>query len=175
MKSLRSPFAVAALLAGIAAGSCERAPSTPTDGPLERVEALPEQAHAVLAPAGALEIFALDPTSMQTAEPPEGETLHGYEILGRATLADPATCRALLGHVYAGIAADDGIRALCFDPRHGIRARSGEDVVELVICFECFQVRVHGPGDARTNLGTVQRVEPAVSRIYRDAGLAIAD
>jgi hypothetical protein len=46
--------------------------------------------------------------------------------------------------------------ALCFRPRHGVRAKSGGRAVELVICFECSWVKVYVDGkevrDEATNV-----------------------
>lgn len=34
--------------------------------------------------------------------------------------------------------------AHCFNPRHGISARLGDDTVDLVICFECHETKIYG-------------------------------
>ena len=42
----------------------------------------------------------------------------------------------------AGARENNNAVALCFNPRHGIRVRQGDSVLDLVICFECLQVEV---------------------------------
>ena len=41
--------------------------------------------------------------------------------------------RRILAVIYEGIRDSKGMVAACFNPRHGVRATRGEDVVELVI------------------------------------------
>jgi hypothetical protein len=66
---------------------------------------------------------------------------HGYDILGKTDIEDPVEQKSLVEALYQSIAESTG-PALCFSPRHAIRAVKGDDIVDLVICFECFQIRV---------------------------------
>jgi hypothetical protein len=36
-----------------------------------------------------------------------------------------------------------GTVAFCFQPRHGVRLTKDDRTVDLLICFECFRVRVY--------------------------------
>ncbi|MCA8939316.1 MAG: hypothetical protein KDB07_05900 [Planctomycetes bacterium] len=67
--------------------------------------------------------------------------LYGYRILGRAKVSSKEQAR-LVNELYQGIAANKGEVAACFDPRHALVAKKGEDRVELVICFECLSMNV---------------------------------
>ncbi len=88
----------------------------------------------------------------------EGESMESV----RRALLDPAT--------WGDRLAD------CFFPRHAVRIRSGEEIVEILICFECDQASIQGverelafgtPPDSRRTPGTDARP----SRPDRGAGL----
>lgn len=141
---------------------------------------LPGEADAWLAGATRIEIFALDPMheALYGTDSPESESLHGYRILGRAVLEDPAKCAELGGLIRRGIRESDGRVAACFNPRHGLRIERDSRELELVICFECLSMHAYGealgtPGDNASAL-TSDSVEREVSRIFESAGLTIA-
>jgi hypothetical protein len=43
--------------------------------------------------------------------------------------------------------------AACFNPRHGVRAKSKEGMVDLVICFECSSVELYFSEDETERSG----------------------
>lgn len=140
---------------------------------------LPAQAEAALRTARSMELLALDPTPLaRGAAVPEGGTFHDYPILGRATLADAVQAKALGELVLRGIRESDGTAAACFNPRHGIRVSQDGRTLDLVICYECLSLSVHGDllgsGGPRLGLLTAQRVESGVSAIFEGAGLKTA-
>jgi hypothetical protein len=130
---------------------------------------------AVLAAPEALELFALLPFPSQGEEPlkPGEEAFHGYRILGRARVEDAGARAALLGLVRRGIDASDGAVAVCFLPRHGLRAERGGAAVDLVLCYECMQARVYGAGAEPGEIATASTVEPEVSAFFRAQGLEL--
>jgi hypothetical protein len=127
------------------------------------------------------EILALDPVliderAKDARSVPAEREFHGYEILGHAPLNEPGARKELVGFVLRGIQESDGKVAACFDPRHGIRVVKEGRVIDLVICYECLQMTIHGGDvDRKEPLGvlTSSSVEPAVTRIYTAAGLKI--
>lgn len=127
------------------------------------------------------EILALDPVPIDTrakgarAVPPERE-FHGFEILGHAPLNAPAVRSELVALVLRGVQESDGTVAACFDPRHGIRVVKEGRVIDLLICYECLTIQIHGAElDAKgpSHALTANSVEPEVTRIYTAAGLKI--
>ncbi|MEJ7732513.1 MAG: hypothetical protein WKG00_25320 [Polyangiaceae bacterium] len=93
---------------------------------------------AVLAGADSLVLYKLDPERAQTGP----DAFHGFRILGRTPVS--ATSRGAVVALVDGMIRDsDGVVAKCFDPRHGISARKGDATVDLVICFECYQMYVY--------------------------------
>ena len=98
---------------------------------------------------------------------------HGYRILGSEVLQRNRDRHALVDLLWKGSAADDGTRAACFNPRHGIRAVKGQAWADWVICFECLSLHVIDEKGEQVNLGTKNLVEAEFSAIYEAAGLKI--
>jgi hypothetical protein len=122
----------------------------------------------VLENAEVLELLSLDPVPLK--EHPE-EGFHGYAILGAVKLNDSVKRKALLRALYAGITNSDGSVAACFNPRHGLRAKLGSEVVELVICFECHQIETHAT-NGRSVL-TDASAQPVFDKALTDAGVPL--
>jgi hypothetical protein len=90
-------------------------------------------------------LFSIQPGD----DPPAGwELLHGYAVLGHAEIHDKKQRNALLTAFYDAVANSNGDVGTCFLPRHAIRAVSGNESVDLVICFQCIQVEIYRPGQS---------------------------
>jgi len=92
-------------------------------------------------------LLAIDPDRMRTAVGSTNrpaEEFHGYGVLGKAEIRDPRDQAELVGALRKGIADSDGTVFACFNPRHGVTARHGKEIVELLICFECRSLRIYG-------------------------------
>ena len=78
-------------------------------------------AGAALRLAPKWELFSLDPeVEPDDAKP---ETFHGWKVLGSVEVIDKATRQSLLDSLRASVAANPGVVAACFSPRHGIRVK----------------------------------------------------
>jgi hypothetical protein len=126
--------------------------------------------------AAALELLAVSPDGRNgPASLTDPSFFHGFEVLGQTTLAEPALVLELLDLIAQSCRANDTSIAACFGPRHGVSVRSGGSTVDLLICFKCLQMRVFRDGE-RVHSGLLASTyEPLVSKIYRSAGLSIAD
>src|SRR5436190_10180207 len=109
---------------------------------------LPPVAKKVLAAAEAVELLSIDkPAGPADRKPGEAERFHENAVLGSTTVTGRAAVAKLVGQIEKGV-TDATIldKALCFHPRHGLRAKAGGSVVELVICYECGQINVYLDG-----------------------------
>jgi hypothetical protein len=57
----------------------------------------------------------------------------------------------------------------CFNPRHGIRAKSGDQVAELVICFECLSASTYLNGTATKGFLLTASPQPAFNAALKEA------
>ena len=69
------------------------------------------------------------------------DTFRGYPIVATEPVGGPARAEVLEA-IYTGVSEGRSF-AMCFEPHHGVRARRGDDFVDLVICFECSQIYVY--------------------------------
>ncbi len=134
---------------------------------------LPKTALDVLRSPDSMEILALHPFPHEAEGKPADEesSFHGYRILGRAMVPVAADRTHIVDLVIRGIEESDGTVAACFNPRHGIRARSGDREIDLVICYECLSMLVRGPGLEPASATTTQAPEAALREIWRSYGL----
>jgi hypothetical protein len=104
---------------------------------------LPPEVEKILKSAKQFTLLSLDPAEISKEENERlGPTasFHGFRILGKTEIDEPAERATLVRALLAGIADANGQAYNCFDPRHGISATVDDDKVDLVICFECLQI-----------------------------------
>lgn len=132
------------MLLGLAVG-CVRSDPPPTSEPPPAAE-----------PDESLVVYSLEPQRRvgDDYKLEAGEVVfQRYLVIGSTTVTG-SKIRELLEGVEKGIERDRLKRAICFEPRHGMRhtAKDGT-VTEWLMCFECIQVIV-----------TVQKAGVEVSR-----------
>ena len=121
----------------------------PVHGDKDKTNKIPDAVVAVLEKADKWELFALDPVIVKGKEDKKdkgkddkAETrFHGWKVIGKTEVKDAETRTMLLASLKKGVAANKGEFALCFNPRHAIRATVEGKTVDLVICFECLRAR----------------------------------
>jgi len=77
----------------------------------------------------------------------------GYRILGQITLTSPESRGMVIDTIRDAVRDWDGAIALCFEPRHGVRATDASGAYDFLICFECQQIYVSSPGGIKKQLG----------------------
>lgn len=90
-------------------------------------------------------LFSLQPNPVGDATDLSADRFHGHKVLGSVRVSGADRVR-LLTALRTGVADHDGSGAMCFIPHHGIRLKSGERTTDLVICFQCYQVKVYEDG-----------------------------
>ena len=98
---------------------------------------IPPSALEALTKSKTFELYSLNP---QEPPPKDGDKFHDWQILG-STKLDAEKAKVLVTALQAGVAENsDGIVAVCFHPRHGIRVVIDGKTHDFVICFECYQI-----------------------------------
>lgn len=171
MQRLLKPLIALALLGF---GSCGSSAKVTAMADVDFGQDVPSVEAEILRGAAELELIALDPTWPTPEQKADPARFHGYGVLGRAAMSDPAGRVELLDLIAQACRENDGIVAGCFDPRHGIRATVEGRTVDLVICFSCLQVLVFADGERIGSGDLASTQEPSVSSIFVAAGLTIA-
>ncbi len=106
-------------------------------------ERLPKKSRRVLEQAEEVEIFEIE--ICREGFSPELEQIvpdkfQGCPIKRKAKITDANLKQQILdGLFYAASSSDSG--AMCFSPRHGVRATYKGERVDLVVCFQCGNFR----------------------------------
>ena len=140
----------------------------PAESPRDRIR-------AILSDPGQLEILALDPYGIDYDLVTLGlvEHLRGYEILHRAHIEDGELEAEIVRLVLLGIDQEVGERALCFNPRHGLRTEFGEASQEILICYECQLVLLYVDGNFVGNAPTGDSPAERMNAIWEAQGCPI--
>jgi hypothetical protein len=147
------------LLACTALQKGQRNPANRLDSTVERV----------LEQAESLELLSLQPDFLEK----DAAGFHGKKILGRVEFESRRDRSNLVQAIQKGIADSDGSSALCFIPRHGVRAKRGNQTVDLVICFQCSQIQVHFENQTSTVL-TTGHAKELLNELLTAAGIPLA-
>lgn len=101
---------------------------------------------AVLDSAEEVELLSISPDGTD----PEG--FHNWPITKTVKVTDPGTIRALIAAIANGVKESDGRPSACFEPRHGLRIKFGQQSVEMVICYECTTLIAYLDGERDENV-----------------------
>lgn len=64
---------------------------------------------------------------------------------------------------------------MCFHPRHGIHLTRADQVTDLVICFECNQVKVFVDAQSSEGFFTTSSPHEVFDNALKEAGLPVAE
>lgn len=139
-------------------------------GYLSTGNVVPAAVREALAGAKSLELYSLDPSHQE--EVPK-DNFHDWKILGKTSIEDAGQRKQLVSALQNGVAESFGAAAACFNPRHGIRALHEGKTVDLVICFECFQVQIY-VGDEQDSVLLTDSPQSVFDKLLSDAGVPLA-
>jgi hypothetical protein len=131
---------------------------------------IPPDVRKALETGSQFEIFSLDPNSR--GEKSES-AFHGRRVLGKTAVEDAATRKKLVSALQQGVREHDGSVANCFNPRHGIRVVHEGATVDLVICFECYQVQSYAGGQSGSHFLVSRSPQTAFDQTLRDAAVPL--
>ena len=138
------------VLIGMALVGCSSATQESRSGVDFGALDVPEAVSTALKGDCEVELYSLNPERLDVA--PES-SFHGWEVLGSAKLDDDEA-REIVEGFKSGLASAPDYVAGCYNPRHGLRISGREEVVDLVICFQCVQIYVYVGEERIANLST---------------------
>jgi hypothetical protein len=131
---------------------------------------LPESLESVLNTAYTVELLSISPVEPWQRDEIPPDNLYGWEVLGRAQLDEESASKIVHG-LKAGIATAPDHVASCFWPRHGLRFSADKHTVDLLICFECLQIKVFDDGEEVDSLGTSEVPLKLFDQVVRENNL----
>ena len=135
----------------------------------------PAAVWAIFDNADKLTVYSLEHNMDNTVA--KDKTFHGYPIIGETNVADDKTKTEIRAGIVNGLAYD-GPEAKCFLPRHGVHAIVDGKAVDLVICFECYQIEVYSTLDSsaepkKYSLPTSDAAKATLNKVLTDAKIAL--
>jgi hypothetical protein len=129
---------------------------------------LNSQCVKVLENAAEFEIVSIDPWAKVGSK---DATFRGYRLLGKTTVKDKRIRRQVADAIYDSVNQGTA-SALCFDPRHVVRASVAGKTFDFVICFQCDNMHVHpGPDDSYWHYPISKSAKPVLQKILNDADI----
>lgn len=103
------------------------------------------------------------------------ESFYGHRVLGKLEIKDSAVKKKLLIVLNRSVekGCEKNVIANCFNPRHGIKAIAGTNEVDLLICFECYQIQVIKGKESELTLVTRDPAD-LFDRTLHEAGIPLA-
>ena len=143
--------------------------------------AFPNDTRFVLEQSEKLTLFSVNPSPGDYDEPVSAlrrAMFHNHGVLRKTVVSGPAKSE-LLASFDDGLVplSKNGLKqiAMCFNPRHGIRAVHGGKTVDLVICFECLQFEVYENGKPlKRAVPITDAPQPAFNRALAQASVRLA-
>jgi hypothetical protein len=137
---------------------------------------IPAAAGAALESSAALELFSLEPGSTEPGSTPDaaGDTFHGWPVLG-STKLDAQSRQDVVDAFQKGVPYyDDGVRAACFVPRHGLRVLEEGKTYDFLICFQCSMADVFEDDVKVGSFLIRESPQPVFNSVLIKAGVPLA-
>jgi hypothetical protein len=128
---------------------------------------MPSVAWEPLTNADEYELFSIQPDLRP------GDLSH-FKVLGKVAISDPQLRAKLNAALQRGVRQSDGLRAKCFNPRHGIRVTRNGVATDFVICFECKQVEVWRGGQRLADFTVTNSPQATFDEVLTAAGVPLA-
>jgi hypothetical protein len=111
-------------------------------------------------------LYSLNPANNHHEDLYTDTVFHGFDILGKAEIADRTEQRALLRALAHGASENDDHALLCFNPRHALHIEQSGHSMDFTICFECLQVETRGfdPGGFLTSASPEPTFDDSIRR-----------
>lgn len=119
--------------------------------------------------ADTFEFYSLEPSKISIND----EKFHGWVILGKVIIKDDDK-KLIIDSLYKSIEDSDGVSARCFSPRHGIRAKKGDEIIDILVCFECYKILIIK--DKQNNKETITAsAEKSFNKILKKYDIPLAE
>jgi len=136
---------------------------------VQRLKRRNAQVQAFLEGAERVELLRLNPRKVEGPEKPL-QSFHGYEVLAHARVEGADKRKELARSLGKSFHWNEARQALCFNPRHGLKAHCQKRTLELVICFECGRIDVYEAGKGTGSITLLAKRSPIIDELLRGPG-----
>lgn len=99
---------------------------------------------------------------------------HGFKTLGSIELVNAEAKNSAISTLTEAVKNSDGGSAMCFSPRHSLRAITSKGkIYDLVTCFECSQIVVYS-GENRIGGAKITGTQKPLDEILTAAKIPLA-
>jgi len=134
---------------------------------------MPADAAVALNEAPEWELFSLDPCIEE--DPDDSSRFHGWKILGSTQITDATTRQKLMQALVESVAANPGVTAACFAPRHGIRVQYKDQQHDFVVCFECYRAIRYTDDKRQAGFNPTDSPAEAFNRVLKAAEVPLPE
>jgi hypothetical protein len=138
----------------------------------EKDNKIPDEARAILEKAEEIELLSIDP--VRPVEKPKND-FHGWKVLGKTVVKDAEVRKKLVAAFKKGVEENKGEAAICFNPRHGIRASQDGKTADFLICFECFHGHTYAGDKELAGFLITDSPEAVFDKVLKDAKVPLAE
>jgi hypothetical protein len=125
-------------------------------------------------------LYSIDPGRLKPEDKNASvEKFYRWKVLGKLEISDAAERAEIFSAVKNGI-TEGGMRASCFDPRHGLRVVMNNQTTDYVICFACSVVAIH-QSDPKSQTGKTSKTvttssspQPTLNKYLKQANIPLA-
>jgi TPR repeat protein len=134
---------------------------------------LPEEVLKAIDSPSSLTLFSLQPWG--GPDLPEWD-FHGHHQNGHAVLEPTQAKQAVAALKDAVSRGTSGVVSMCLvNPRHALRAVSGGNTYDILICYECGQLELYKNDQPLPFAGSIAGNADALNRLLKKAGIPLAD
>jgi hypothetical protein len=137
-----------------------------------------ESAISVLRNAKEVEVFSIDPTWAEDSDKYKDPKIGFQERkpLGKTLVKDVETADKIKKEVFESLHILPKLeRTLCFIPRHGLRVKTHNDTLDMLICFQCKKVHIVFNGKPLAELAIRKDSQVLFNDILKAAKVPLAD
>jgi hypothetical protein len=87
-------------------------------------------------------LYSLDPVDGWEFTSGGAERFHNFKVLGQIEVKSPDDRHLVARTIERATSNWNGVRYMCFNPRHGLRITNESGTYDLLICFECQGIEI---------------------------------
>jgi hypothetical protein len=113
-------------------------------------------------------VFRLNPKPLGKKGKDTERVFHGYAILVEGPAKTAEQRKEVASFLGKTLHWNELRKALCFNPRHGVRVVSGKRTLDFLICFECYRVEVFEGEERRSSFALTHPKDNPIEQLLRE-------